>query len=57
MADRNGSGKKVIQAIAMGAAAFVEQVLTEMLQRLLDWAKARHRHRLAERHARIQPQN
>ena len=53
MADRNGSGKKVIQAIAMGAAAFVEQVLTEMLQRLLDWAKAR---RLRKRHAKIKPQ-
>jgi len=53
VADRNGSGKKVIQAIAMGAAAFVEQVLTEALQRLLNWAKAR---RPRERHAKTKPQ-
>ncbi len=52
----NASGKQVvIRAIALGAAAFVEQVLTEMLQRLLDWAKA-HR-QLTKRHARIKPQD
>ncbi len=45
MAETHGStnGKKVvIQAIAIGVAAFVEQVLTAMLQSLLNWAKARH---------------
>ena len=59
MADQgNGTnGKKVvIQAIAIGAAAFVEQVLTEMLQRLLDRAKSRRR-QLEERHPKIKPQN
>jgi len=60
MAETHGNGstngkKVVIQAIAMGAAAFVEQVLTETLQRLLDWAKARRR--LRQRHPRIKPQN
>jgi len=55
--DTKGSGstngkKVVIQAIAIGVAAFVEQVLTEMLQRLLEWAKAR---RLKERHTQNKP--
>ncbi len=57
MAESKGStnGKKVvIQAIAIGVAAFVEQMLTEMLQRLLNWAKAR---RLIEKHASIKPEN
>ena len=60
VADIHGNGstngkKVVIQAIAIGAAAFVEQVLTETLQRLLDRAKARRR--LKERQARIKPQH
>ena len=60
MADIHGNGstngkKVVIQAIAIGAAAFVDQVLTELLQRLLDWGKARRRPK--ERQARIKPQN
>jgi hypothetical protein len=42
MAETNGK-KVVIQAIAIGAAVFVEQLLTEMLHRLSDWAKARRR--------------
>jgi len=57
VADTHGSGsangkKAVIQAIAIGAAAFVEQMLTELLQRLLGWTQAYHRRRAEERRTR-----
>jgi hypothetical protein len=53
--ETRGSTKKVVvQAIAIGVGAFMEQLLTGLLQRLLDWAKAR---RPRERQARIKPHN
>ena len=51
MAETNGK-KVVIQAIAIGVAALVEQLLTELLHRLLGWAKT---HRPAERQDRFKP--
>jgi hypothetical protein len=38
----NGNGTKaLIRAIAVGVAAAVEQVLTELIDRVVAWAKAR----------------
>ena len=55
MAETNGDGKKVvIHAIALGVAAFVEQVLTDMVQRLLNWAKTWRRR--PERSTKVKPQ-
>ena len=46
MAETNGNGRKVvIHAIAIGVATFVEQLLSETLPRLLEWAKARRIYR------------
>ncbi len=37
-----GNGKNpAIRAIAIGVAAFVEQVLATVMERLLDWTRAR----------------
>ncbi len=37
-----GNGKRAaIRAIAIGVAAFVEQVLATVMERFLEWARAR----------------
>lgn len=41
----NGNGKAVIHAIAIGAAAFVEQALSELLHYAVKKARAYHQQR------------
>ncbi len=41
MANTSNDTKTVIRALAVGAAMVVEQVVTELMESILDWAKSR----------------